>query len=633
MNRLLLKVDNRLFACALLLLMVKCCFVKALTETIKDVDGETRIDKGDFKELCLNYIRFLKEIIGSLDKDEKFAQLIKNMTLDDIKTGKIIEHMKFVHDDVRKKLSDLKYLEIWFGWFLANSLIERHLGSNKLIKNIQQLQAINNSIPQPAATAGEQEQQKEQHKKQEINVAGGMNEANKQKQTNSSSSNQLVPLKNNQSVQLSEQEPSGLVGQTLKSTTAADVASKSNASTTLVLAIPLADSTIENNKQQATLASVIVTSLWDKLSASVSSILPDEITFNYIIILFLILVSIVLFCFALRMFCCLKALRLSTNNKRAASQLNLQSQQNSPRASVISIVADNKLVDLNDEDDNNNKEHTTSDNNNSIWRNLSNTTTTIERRESQNSNFARLVGVAKQQPNPEARDKQPAAFNLVAFGDESIEDVEVRQSEQQRQSSSELQTHTTTTTSSQQSMNELKNLPDSGAERGEETGVLEPMWLLLEDRMRRKNVSTDKMTTSELVMVKEKLVPMVGGEKQQNEQQQQTTPDNRSAFGPPEQPDYVNASAARGRLSSGEANDHHATTNDHQYTLTTTRGRESWASKALIEQQQQLEFGGPLERQVGAIKAELARVEWRDNSLSAQNVVDDKKIQTDENLD
>lgn len=66
----------------------------------------------DFEELGLHYGKYLKEVVSALDKDQKFTETIKNMDANDIKTGKVAEQLKHVHEDVRKKLNDLKYLEI-----------------------------------------------------------------------------------------------------------------------------------------------------------------------------------------------------------------------------------------------------------------------------------------------------------------------------------------------------------------------------------------------------------------------------------------------------------------------------------------------------------------------------------------
>ncbi|GLJ59587.1 hypothetical protein SUGI_1515280 [Cryptomeria japonica] len=66
----------------------------------------------DFEELGLHYGKYLKEVVAALDKDQKFTETIKNMDAADIKSGKVAEQLKHVHEDVRKKLSELKYLEI-----------------------------------------------------------------------------------------------------------------------------------------------------------------------------------------------------------------------------------------------------------------------------------------------------------------------------------------------------------------------------------------------------------------------------------------------------------------------------------------------------------------------------------------
>lgn len=66
----------------------------------------------DFEESGLHYGKYLNKVVAALDKDQKFIETIKSMDANDIKSGKVAEQLKHVHEDVRKKLNELKYLEI-----------------------------------------------------------------------------------------------------------------------------------------------------------------------------------------------------------------------------------------------------------------------------------------------------------------------------------------------------------------------------------------------------------------------------------------------------------------------------------------------------------------------------------------
>lgn len=111
-NPLLVCVNNlskssaMLLFFTLLLVSNSLMFVRA-----NEIKGETAAEQ-DFEELGLHYGKYLKEVVAALDKDQKFTETIKNMDAEDIKSGKVAEQLKHVHEDVRKKLNDLKYLEI-----------------------------------------------------------------------------------------------------------------------------------------------------------------------------------------------------------------------------------------------------------------------------------------------------------------------------------------------------------------------------------------------------------------------------------------------------------------------------------------------------------------------------------------
>lgn len=80
--------------------------------TVSGSTSEVPPTEQDFEQLGLHYGKYLKDVVAALDKDHKFISTIKDMSADDIKSGKVAEQLKHVHEDVRKKLNELKYLEI-----------------------------------------------------------------------------------------------------------------------------------------------------------------------------------------------------------------------------------------------------------------------------------------------------------------------------------------------------------------------------------------------------------------------------------------------------------------------------------------------------------------------------------------
>lgn len=95
---------------SLSLLLVSNCLILTSIEA-NEIKTDTASEQ-DFEELGLHYGKYLKEVVAALDKDQKFTETIKNMDANDIKSGKVADQLKHVHEDVRKKLNDLKYLEI-----------------------------------------------------------------------------------------------------------------------------------------------------------------------------------------------------------------------------------------------------------------------------------------------------------------------------------------------------------------------------------------------------------------------------------------------------------------------------------------------------------------------------------------
>uniref|UniRef100_A0A5S6QH06 EF-hand domain-containing protein n=1 Tax=Trichuris muris TaxID=70415 RepID=A0A5S6QH06_TRIMR len=65
-----------------------------------------------FKEYNLDYERYLKEIVATLESDTAFAERLRNATPEEIQSGKIAEALDFVGHGVRTKLDQIKLVEI-----------------------------------------------------------------------------------------------------------------------------------------------------------------------------------------------------------------------------------------------------------------------------------------------------------------------------------------------------------------------------------------------------------------------------------------------------------------------------------------------------------------------------------------
>lgn len=62
--------------------------------------------------LQLEYHKYLREIVNILETDPEFKKIIESASADDIKSGKIAEHLDLVGHSVRTKLDELKRQEI-----------------------------------------------------------------------------------------------------------------------------------------------------------------------------------------------------------------------------------------------------------------------------------------------------------------------------------------------------------------------------------------------------------------------------------------------------------------------------------------------------------------------------------------
>lgn len=62
--------------------------------------------------LNLEYHKYLKEIVNVLETDPQFKKQIENASIDDIKSGRIAEHLVMVDPSIRTKLDEIKRMEI-----------------------------------------------------------------------------------------------------------------------------------------------------------------------------------------------------------------------------------------------------------------------------------------------------------------------------------------------------------------------------------------------------------------------------------------------------------------------------------------------------------------------------------------
>jgi len=58
------------------------------------------------------YFRYLTQIVGELEKDEKFKSKLNNASEEDIKSGKIADFFPEVDKTVRRKLDEIKRIEV-----------------------------------------------------------------------------------------------------------------------------------------------------------------------------------------------------------------------------------------------------------------------------------------------------------------------------------------------------------------------------------------------------------------------------------------------------------------------------------------------------------------------------------------
>jgi len=100
------------------LFILACIFWRCTAPPVagkKETDDDTKKQIQDYE-----YHRYLAEVIDKLQQDPDFKKKVHNLTEDDIKAGKILEHVDLLDHDVRRKLDEVKRNEIKYQHELIN---------------------------------------------------------------------------------------------------------------------------------------------------------------------------------------------------------------------------------------------------------------------------------------------------------------------------------------------------------------------------------------------------------------------------------------------------------------------------------------------------------------------------------
>merc|ERR1711973_394841 len=91
-----------------------------------NTDNMTK-DQAQYQE----YFRYLTQVVTELEKDPVFKAVLNNATEEDIKNGKIIEHMDLVNHGVRQKLDEVKRMEVEYQRDLVRKKKEHMVGVDR----------------------------------------------------------------------------------------------------------------------------------------------------------------------------------------------------------------------------------------------------------------------------------------------------------------------------------------------------------------------------------------------------------------------------------------------------------------------------------------------------------------------
>ncbi|XP_053740687.1 nucleobindin-2-like isoform X1 [Synchiropus splendidus] len=98
--------------CAVTVLSVWLCVQSVPINVDQSKPGEDEAEAPEIGETGLHYDRYLREVIENLEKDEHFAEKLRNTDMEDIKQGKLLKELDFVHKNLRTKLDELKRQEM-----------------------------------------------------------------------------------------------------------------------------------------------------------------------------------------------------------------------------------------------------------------------------------------------------------------------------------------------------------------------------------------------------------------------------------------------------------------------------------------------------------------------------------------
>ncbi|CAH2223671.1 jg26948, partial [Pararge aegeria aegeria] len=81
------------------------------------------------------YHRYLKEVVQALESDPEFREKLEKADEEDVRSGKIAEHLDFVNHNVRSRLDEIKRRELERLRHLATKVRNSNTPSQK--SNIQ----------------------------------------------------------------------------------------------------------------------------------------------------------------------------------------------------------------------------------------------------------------------------------------------------------------------------------------------------------------------------------------------------------------------------------------------------------------------------------------------------------------
>lgn len=97
-------------ACLLLLILQGVVAPPVDKRKKEDVQETNKVEMTP--EFGLEYERYLQEVVRALEDDAEFAAKLRNVSVDDIKTGDVAHQLEYVNHNVRNKLDELKRMEI-----------------------------------------------------------------------------------------------------------------------------------------------------------------------------------------------------------------------------------------------------------------------------------------------------------------------------------------------------------------------------------------------------------------------------------------------------------------------------------------------------------------------------------------